>query len=78
MKTRQLKENESLQIGDFVIIKTAFGNSKYVVFKISKKYAFVHYNDIAIGKFPIVFDFQFNSLPRQKWSTNTYEVHRPI
>lgn len=79
MKYTKLKDNEKIQIGDVIIHKTAFGKGVYVVHRLTKKYAWVKYNDVAEGKYPIIFNhFDFHSLPRDTWDTTVYTVYRPI
>jgi hypothetical protein len=73
---RLLESGEQLKVGDVIVHKHCFGGGKYRVHRVSKKYAFVKYNDVAEGKYPIVFDMRFESLPRKTWGTTTYSVIR--
>jgi hypothetical protein len=65
-----------LQVGDIIVAKHAFGNNRHTVIRVTKRYAFVKYNDVAEGKYPRIFDFHFDSLPRQKWSTTRYSIEK--
>ena len=71
---KKVQDGHELKVGDVIISKHAFGGSKWAVHRVTKKYAFVWYNDIAEGKFPRVLEFNFQPLPRQQWNTTDYEV----
>lgn len=65
-----------LQVGDIIIAKHAFGNNKHVITRVTPKYAFVQYNDVAEGKYPRIFDTNFTFLPRPKWNTTHYSIEK--
>lgn len=76
MNTNSVEDGYELQLGDVIIAKHALGKNRHVVTRVTKKYAFVKFNDVAEGKFPRIFDFHFESLPRQQWNTVHYTVER--
>lgn len=76
MSHRKLEDGESLQVGDIIVHEHSMGRSRHVVFRITKKYAFVMYNDVAKGKYPNVYGLYFSPLPRTPYPTSTYEVYR--
>lgn len=79
MKYASVEDGHEIQIGDLITADGGFGKSKHLVHRVTKKYAFVKYNDVAEGKFPRVYDsFWFCSLPKQKWQTTTYKVFKPL
>lgn len=73
-----IEDGYELQIGDKIICKHTFGNNVHIVTRVTKKYAFVQYSDIAEGKFPRIVDFWFQSLPKQTWNTKTYSIKKAI
>lgn len=78
MKVHWLDDGDEIQVGDIVVHRHAFGESRYPVVRVTPKFCFVAYNDVANGKYPRVFDARFGSLPRPKWDTIMYAVGRPI
>lgn len=68
-----------LGIDDVIVCKHPLGNRRYTVSRVTPKFAFVNYNEVAEGKFPRVFDERFEALPRQTWSRTEYSIerHRP-
>jgi hypothetical protein len=78
MKARKLEDGETLQVDDIIIGEHVLGKRKHVVHRVTKKYAFVRYNETAEGKFPIVYDFGFTSLPRERWRMTRYSAYRPV
>ena len=79
MKYEKLKDGEQLQVGYILVHITAFGNQKYKVYILTKKYAWVKYNDVAEGKFPLIYsDFGFTSLPKQHYETSTWKAYKPL
>jgi len=79
MKVRRLKNGETVEINDLIRCSTCFGKQVFKVVKVTPKYCFCAYNDIARGKYPRVYiEFTFESLPRDTWNTTKYEVFRPV
>ncbi len=78
MPYKKLIDDEVLEIGDLITHQHAFGKNTWEVFKVTPKFAFVHYNERALGKYPRTFSFRFSSLPRIKWDTTDYTVYRKI
>jgi len=74
--TTNLIDGYSLQVGDAIVAKHAFGNNRHVVTRVTPKYAFVQYNDVCEGKYPRIFDRSFSSLPRPKWMTIDYSIEK--
>ena len=66
----------ALQVGDVIVSNHPQRLNRYVVHRVTNKYAFVKYNDVAEGKFPRVVDHRFQSLPRQQWSQTTYYIEK--
>ena len=70
----ELKYGDDIRVGDMIISNW---NSKLIVHRITKCYAFVKYNEIAEGKFPIIYGNNFHPIPRSKgYSTVSYRVFR--
>ena len=78
MKVRKLINGDALQVGDIIVCSSCFGERHYPVTRVTKKYAFVKHNDTAEGKYPNVFDYGFQSYPKQLWNTTTHYVYRPV
>lgn len=79
MKYQVLKTGDQLQVGDIIVHITCFGNSKLVVYRLTKKHAWAKYNDVAEDKFPLIYnDIFFSALPRPNYNTTTYKVYRSI
>ena len=81
MKVRKLTDGEEIQVGDYIRAEHMGigGKSHYKVHRVTKRYAFVRYNDVAEGKYPRVYvELGFVSLPRQQWCTTTYSAWRPV
>jgi hypothetical protein len=78
MKYRELKENEQLQIDDIVVHLSCFGNSKFPVHRLTGKHAWVKYNENCQGKYPLIYDRYFCSLPKQRYSMVQYKVYRAV
>lgn len=74
--TNYLSHGDELQIGDVIVSKTGFGTQRRSVHRVTKKYAFVKYNDVAEGKYPRKYDMYFESLPRHQYSMVSYNVER--
>ena len=72
----RLKYGDKLQIGDLVITDNRIFKQKHTIKRITKNFAFIDFNDIAEGKFPIVYTVDFQLLPKQKWNTCSYEIYR--
>lgn len=78
MEYIKLKENDTVEVGDVIRTEHAFGGNRFKVHRVTKKYSFAMFNEIAEGRFPRVYGFGFSSLPRQKWNTTNYEILRHI
>lgn len=77
MKVRYLKDGEQVEVGDIIIHTHTFGSAHYTVHRVTPKYAYVRFNDVAEGKFPRVVGFGFTSLPRAQWPLTEYKACRP-
>ena len=65
-----------IQVGDVISITSGItGTRMYRVVRVTSKYAFVKYNDVAEGKFQRVYQMMFAKLPRIKFDTRQYEVY---
>lgn len=73
---RELKDGEQIEIGDIIRVKNAFGLRKHLVYRVTKKYAVVRYNDVKDGRYPRIYCFGFGSIPRHLWDNNDYAVFR--
>lgn len=71
---KKAEKGHEIKVGDVIVSKHVFGVNKFAVHRVTKKYAFVMYNDIAEGKYPRIFDTTFQSLPRQQWNHTECEV----
>lgn len=72
---KKAPEGHCINVGDIIVAKHSFGNNKWEVKRVTPKYAFVMYNDTAEGKFPRIFDFGFQSFPKDNWNTTDYTVY---
>jgi len=74
--TKVTNSNYEIKVGDIITADSSFGRNKYVVHRLSKKYSYVKFNDVAEGKFPRIYNrFGFARLPRDKWNTTVYTVY---
>ena len=79
MMLRKLREGEQIEFNDRIKVETALGVQWQTVTRVTRKFAFVRYNEHAEGKFPREYNsFGFCSLPKPKWSTNQYSAWRPL
>ena len=79
MKVRKLKDGDLIEVGDLIKVETDLGTRWDTVHRVSKKYAFVLYNEHAEGKYRRAYsDFGFRPIPRQTWLPNKYSAWRPI
>ena len=80
MKVRKLKDGALIEVGDRIRVEhLGFEVSWETVHRVTKKFAFVKYNDAAEGKYRREYnDFGFCPLPRKTWLTTSYSVWRPI
>ncbi len=79
MKVKAIAEGSELRVGDYVKHDTAYRVAWFQIHRVTKKYAFVKYNETAEGKFPIVYQrLSFRPLPREKWDANNYQPYRPV
>lgn len=62
-----------IQVGD-VIKSSGLTTHLFKVHRVTKKFAFVRYNEIAEGKFPRIYGYAFEPYPRQKWNMTNYEI----
>ncbi len=63
-----------IQVGDIIKSIGPMASNEWKVHRVTPKFAYVKYNDIAEGKFPRVYGFAFQSLPKQQWRTTSYKV----
>ena len=79
MKVRKLKNGDAIQVGDKIRLEHALGIRWETVHRVTAKYAFVKYNDIAEGKYRREYnDFGFSPIPRDTWKTTNYSAWRPV
>jgi hypothetical protein len=79
MKHRELVSNESVEVGDIILVENMLGKHKHGVHRVTKCYAFVWWNEVAEGKFPRPYrEFGYRPVGRDKWSTVSYTVYRPV
>lgn len=72
---KKATDGYEIKVGDIIKTEHVFGKKTYSVHRVTKKYAFVKYNDVAEGKFPRIYDsFWFSSLPRQAYNTTKYSL----
>lgn len=75
---KRLNDGETIQVGDVIESKSVIGTRKFEVHRITKRYAFVRYNDVAEGKYPVIYNrFGFQPLPKARWNMVDYAVYRP-
>ena len=80
MKCIEAEDGYVIKVGDTVLRKGPLdaGYHVYKVHRVTDKFAFIRYNDVAEGKLPRIYSrFSFHSLPRQKWSQTDYKVVFP-
>jgi hypothetical protein len=63
-----------LKVGDIIKTSHFLGVKYYTIIRTTKKYAIVKFNDIAEGRYPIVYGFGFHSLPYQSYDNNKYKI----
>lgn len=79
MKVSIIPDGDLIQVGDRIKHENALGISWYVVHRVTPKYAFVQYNDVAEGRYPRKANgVYFSNLPREKWSTTICSAWRPV
>jgi hypothetical protein len=79
VKVHPLEEGAELQVGDYIKHDTPYRVAWSPIHRVTAKYAFVKYNDMAEGKFPRVYrSFTFVPLPRQRWDDSNYKPYRPV
>jgi hypothetical protein len=79
MKVRKIKDGVMLEVGDRIQCDTSFGVKWETIHRVTKRFAFVRYNDVAEGKYKREYqDFGFCPLPRQQWRTTQYSAWRPV
>jgi hypothetical protein len=72
-----LNEGDLLQVGDIIhATHPTFGLKRHHVHRVTKCYAFVKWNDLAEGKFPIQYNYRFESFPREQYCQTRYKVER--
>jgi len=81
MKYNEAPDKYVLNVGDTILRKGPLDNGfkAYVVSRVTPKFAFIKYNDVAEAKFPRTYSrFHFKSLPEGKWCTTQFKVGIPI
>ena len=79
MKIRPLKNDEEIQVGDRLKTDTAFGTTWHTFHRVTAKYAFVKWSNVAEGKFHRTFStFSYHPVGEGPWPTNTYTPCRPV
>jgi hypothetical protein len=78
MKFIRAGEGYEIRVGDYILIKSMLdkGYRSFRVHRVTAKFAFCKYNDVAEGKFPRVFTrYGFHPSPRtEKFQTTEYVV----
>ena len=78
---RKLSDGELIAVGDRIKEEhRGIGGTQWkTVSRVTPKFAFVKYNDVAEGKYWREYrDFGFAPLPYQKWRMTSYSAWRPV
>lgn len=75
---KKVDKGHVLEVGDWILTRSAFGGRNHEVIRVTKKYAFVKYNAIAEGRFPRIYDMRFEVLPRAQYNMTDYQVLTPV
>ena len=83
MKVKWVKQPDGYEIqpGDYILVKTMLDEKfrPYKVTRVTAKYSFVRWNDVAEGKYPRVWkEFSFESFPRSNYPTTRYLVAKKV
>lgn len=74
---RLLEHGETVEVGDVIVGTHMLGHNRHKVHRVTKRFAVVWFNDTTEGRYPRVFsDYGFQSLPRDRYCTTRYRVHR--
>ena len=80
MRVRKLKDGDMIEVGDRIKCEHLGWGTKWdTIHRVTPKFAFVKYNDVAEGKYKRMYrDFGFEPLPRTKWRQTSYSAWRPV
>lgn len=77
MTYEQLTDGETLEVGDVIKHESALGNRRYKIHRVTAKYAFIKYNDVAEGKYHRVITWAGpRRAKRLQWDTTRYTAWR--
>lgn len=80
MELKKLKSGDMLEVGDKIRMNSFIGTSWFPVSRVTPKFAFVKWNDVAEGKFQRMIDYlncpvKSNS---ERFCTVQYSAWRPV
>lgn len=68
-----------LNVGDIIEVSEIIGQgTRYKVHRVTKKYAFVMWNEVGEGKFPRTYMPGFRYLPKDKWNNTTFTIYKQL
>ncbi len=77
MIIKQHEIGQEIQVGDYIVIKSRIDDNcrPYKVHRVTAKFVFIQWNEIAEGKFPRIYTGQFSFHPygyKDRYSTTSY------
>jgi hypothetical protein len=79
MRVKKLPDGAQIEVGDRILHDASLGKSWHTVHRVTPKFAFVKYNDVAEGKYPRLLSyFGWGPRPKILWDTTQYSAWRPI
>ena len=80
MRVRKLKNGDMIEVGDKIKVEhRGWGVQWETIHRVTPKFAFVKYNDVAEGKYRRVYsEFTFSPIPSQLWNSTSYSAWRPL
>ena len=73
---KKIEEGQQIEVGDLIQMKNYAGVKNWRVHRVTKKFAFVRWNDVSEGKFRRTVHPGFQPLPFTRWLTAKYSVYR--
>lgn len=65
----------NLCVGDIIIVKHAYGQNRYDITILSKKFAFAKVSEQHEAKFPLEYNISFQVLPKQRYHNHEYLIY---
>jgi hypothetical protein len=74
----EITSGSELKIGDLIVSENSFRRTVGLVYRLTKKFAFVMMNSDYEMKYPIVYNMCFQSYPKEKWNTTITTAYRKL